>query len=108
MKNWEIALLGWLAWNALILNIDKDSFDAKGETFPILKYIQAHWDNWFASLVMIPLLLWFGSRQLGLDATGIVEFEKLKWSDSYYPMSGVITEFALYWIKKIKKKLSEV
>lgn len=92
------ALAGWLAWNVLLLSIEKDDNE---KTFSLKTYALEHWDNWLASLFLIPVLLFFGYRGLGL---GVVEMDHLKWSDAYYVCSGFATELVKTIWKKWKAK----
>lgn len=97
-----IALVGWLGWNVMIFHIDKDQYDDKGVDFPLKQYFLQSWDNWLASLVMVPALLYIGNK--GLDLPGSVfGFDKdISWSDLYYLGSGFFTELIIWAIKKYK------
>lgn len=103
-SNLAITFWAWFAWNVLKFSFDKDGYDDTGKMFPFKEYKNAHWDNWIASFVMIPILLFVGSKQLGLDALGQIDMKGLKWSDWYYLLSGFITELIKDRYKKWKKK----
>ncbi len=92
------ALAGWLAWNVLMLSIYKDENE---KTCNLKAYKDEHWDNWLASLVMIPILIFFGYK--GLDL-GVIEMGNLKWSDSFYVCSGFATELVKMAYKKWRDK----
>lgn len=94
-----VALAGWLAWNAIMLSIYKD---ANEQAFNLRAYVSEHWDNWLASLVMIPVLLFFGSKGLGIK----IDEYNINWDDSYYVASGFITEAVKMLWKKWKSKNS--
>lgn len=97
-----ITIAAWLAWNVIIFRIDKDQYDDKGETFPLHQYALQSWDNWLASLVMIPIILWMGYQGLGFNVLSSVGIDKLEWSDAYYLGSGFFTEALIFAIKKWK------
>lgn len=94
------ALFGWLAFNVILFRVAKDEYDDQDKTFPIKKYFSYVWDNWLASLVMIPVLLYIGGRGLGITFDG----NNLAWNDAYYPASGFITELVIVAWKKWKNK----
>jgi hypothetical protein len=100
LYNFLIAFAGWVAFNVILFNIKKDSSDAIGESFPVKKYIAEYWDNWLASLVMIPILLHIGSKGLKIPDFG---YGEIGWNDIYYPAAGFATELVIIAIKKIKK-----
>lgn len=92
------AFAGWLAWNALLLSIDKDENEEK---FTLRTYFSEHWDNWVASLFMIPILLFIGYKGLQIN----IGFEEgLEWSDLYYVCSGFAVEVIKVAYKKWKAK----
>src|SRR5687768_9470783 len=95
-----IALMGWLAYNFLMFSMEKDTFDDQGKAFMVLDYARKYWDNWVASLFMVPILLYFGYKGLGLDVFGFMDIENLQWSDAYYPATGFFTEAVITGIKK--------
>ena len=106
--NFLISLAGWFAWNVMILRIDKDAYDTTGKTFPISEYASKTWDNWLASLAMIPILLFIGYRQMNLDPMAVIDVQHLKWSDLYYLGSGFFTEAVMYAYKKWKNQKEKV
>lgn len=98
-----ICLAGWVAWNVIIFRIDKDQYDEKGISFPLKQYALQSYDNWLASLGMIPILLYIGWKGLGIPGAFLaIDIDKLEWSDLYYVLSGFITEAVIFAIKKIK------
>lgn len=103
LMNITIALVGWLAWNFLLFMMEKDKYDDQEKDFPFTEYRKKNWDNWLASLFMVPILLYFGYKGLGLDVLGVVDVSHLKWTDAYYPASGFFTEFIITLIKRVKK-----
>lgn len=102
IPNFAAAFFGWLAFNVIMLRIDKDKFDANDQKWPIGKYAQKTWDNWIASLVMIPVLVWAGYKQL--DFGVLLSDHSIKWSDAYYLCSGFATELVIVAIQKWNKK----
>lgn len=97
-----ICLMGWLAWNVLLFVIEKDGYDDQEKEFPFKAYVKKRWDNWLASLVLVPVLLWLGSVGLGLNIFS--PLETLEWSDTYYLLSGCASEMAITGIKKYMAK----
>jgi hypothetical protein len=95
------ALFGWLAFNVAVFHIEKDTFDDASQAFPFKSYVIKSWDNWLASLVMIPCLLFIGHKGLSFPDFGVGE---ITWSDLYYLASGFATEIAIKLIKKAKGK----
>ena len=102
LHNYHIALIGWLAWNVAVFSFTKDDADDANLAFDVKSYAKTHWDNWLASLFMIPVLLIIGTKQLGMDALAALEI-KMKWSNLYYLGSGFITEAAKFSYKKWRK-----
>lgn len=90
------ALFGWLAFNVILFSIKKDSFDDRDEVFPLRQYMGKVWDNWLASLLMIPILVYIGANKLNIDIDAL----HLQWNDLYYPMSGFATELVVEMWKK--------
>lgn len=101
MNIW-ITFFGWLAFNVIIFRIDKDQYDDKGTTFPIHQYALQSWDNWLASLCMIPIILFMGYKGLGFNVFSSIGIDRLEWSDAYYMGSGFFTEAVILVIKKWK------
>ena len=97
-----ITLAGWLAWNTIIFRIDKDKYDDRNEAFPLKQYVLQSYDNWLASLFMIPVLLYMGYKGLGFNVFSGIGMDKLEWSDAYYLGSGFFTEAVIFAIKKWK------
>ena len=91
------ALAGWLAFNFVMLSMSKDEDE---KNFALKIYFQEHWDNWVASLFMIPVLLFFGYSKLNIT----IDANNLEWSDMYYPCSGFFTELVKVAYKKWKAK----
>lgn len=96
-----ITLLGWMAWNVLILRIEKDQYDTTGKAFPIKEFALKNWDNWLSTVVVAALLLVLGQNFLHI--INLAESSDLTWNDAYYAGSGVITEVIIYGIAKYKK-----
>lgn len=100
-----IAFVGWLAYNFLVFSMQKDTYDDQGKALLVSEYARKYWDNWLASLFMVPILLYFGYKGLGLDVFGALDLEHLQWSDAYYPAAGFLTELVISAIKKFKTKV---
>jgi len=94
---------GWLAFNVIMFRIEKDAFDDRGENFPLWKYMARVWDNWLASGVMIPVILFVGYRQL--DINPLVEGVH-GWNDLYFLNAGFAPELLIVAWKKWKNKNS--
>lgn len=98
-ENSIAALLGWIAFNVILLSIYKDENEA---TFNLKTYASEYWDNWAGSFVLIPVLLYIGYK--GLDL-GVVDLgQGAKWSDLYYLFSGFAFEALKVMYKKWLKK----
>lgn len=100
-----ITFFGWLAWNVVILRIEKGQYDDSGKAFPIKEYAQKNWDNWLASLVVGGLLLILGQNFMHI--INLAESSNLTWNDAYYAGSGIITEVIIYAIAKYRKYKSQ-
>jgi len=102
--NFYVTILGWLAYNVIMFSIEKDKYDSTHTTFPFRQYIGEYWDNWLASLIMAPVLLWLGYKQLDIISDPLSEHAStIRWTDLYYLASGFATEFVINLIKRIKK-----
>jgi len=97
-----ITIAGWIAWNIIIFRIDKDQYDDRKEEFPLWQYAKQSYDNWLASLAMIPVLLIMGYKGFGFNVFSAIEIQHLEWSDAYYLGSGFFTEALIFAIKKWK------
>lgn len=95
LYNWYISFFAWAAYNVIIFRIAKDEFDKRHEKFQYGMYFSETWDNWLSSLVMVPILLWLGYRQLHIIDDPLTGIKNLHWSDLYYLMSGFITELVI-------------
>jgi len=99
----DASLFGWLAFNIWCWSQKKDEFDAQDKPFNLIVYLGKVYDNWIASFVAIPLLLFVGYS--GLDIP--LAMGDVKWSSLYYLLAGVIPEFAMEKYKNFKKSNSE-
>lgn len=93
-----------MAFNAIMFRIEKDKYDKDNQQFPLLAYVSKTWDNWLASLLMIPVILYAGYKGLGLDAFGVVDVNHIGWSDAYYLGAGFFTELIIVIYEKWKAK----
>ncbi len=102
-----MALIGWMAFNAIMFSMDKDTALDGGEITVDkvksywLQYKLKNFDNWIASLWMVPILLFIGYKGLKVPDFGIGE---LTWSDLYYPCAGFATELVRRIWKKVRGK----
>jgi hypothetical protein len=92
------ALAGWVAFTVIMLSAHKDENE---KTFNLKSYALEYWDNWLASLVSIPVLLWVGFKQLNL---GVVDIGATDWNDLFYLGSGFVPELVKTAWKKVKSK----
>jgi hypothetical protein len=106
LLNIYICIAGWLAWNFFKWSYEKDKYDDRDEHFPFKQYCYKSMDNWLASLFLIPVLLIIGYKGFSLDALASLDVAHLQWSDTYYLMSGFITELGMESYKKWLKKKS--
>lgn len=97
-----ITLLGWGAWNVFLFNIEKDKADEANLFFSFSNYVQKQWDNWLASLFIVPILLWIGSQEMDIHIFG--DTGPLKWQDIYLLGSGFFYEAVIFSYKKWKEK----
>lgn len=93
-----LAFFGWLAWNGIMFSVHKDEDE---KNFNLKSYALEHYDNWLASLVVIPVLLIVGAKQLNINIEDVGNFE---WKDCYYPLSGFIVEAIKVAWKKWRAK----
>lgn len=102
--NIYVSLLGWLAYNVFMFSMAKDKYDNSNTKFPLRQYVAKVWDNWLASFIVVPILLWVGYRQLDIISNPLDEHAaRIAWNDLYYLASGFATEFIMNLIKKIVK-----
>lgn len=94
------AVFGWLAFNVMLLRIDKEEYDNSKKMFPLREYFMYVWDNWLASLLMIPILLYVGQNQLNIT----LDEHNLQWNNLYYVGAGFFTELVIVAWKKWKSK----
>lgn len=94
------SFFGWLAWNVVMFRIEKDGYDLQKIKFPLGEYFSRTWDNWIASFVMIPILLFVGFKKLNIE----FDSNNLQWNDLYYVLSGFITEVVIVSWEKWKNK----
>lgn len=98
-ENAVAALLAWLAWNVILFSFHKDEDEEK---FNVKSYVLATWDNWLASLVSIPVLLYLGAK--GFNFKQFSLGDGMDFGDFYYLGSGLIVEVLKTWYKKWKAK----
>lgn len=97
------ALFGWLAFNVILFRIEKDKADDSDLQFNIKGYFLKVWDNWLASLVCVPIVLYLGYKQLSI---GMIDAENPQWQDLYYLGAGFLPELVIVAWKKWKAKNS--
>jgi hypothetical protein len=95
------ALFGWLAFNVILFRIEKDKDDDADKVFSIKAYVLKYWDNWLASLVCVPIVLYLGYNQLSI---GMIDAENPQWKDLYYLGAGFLPELVIVAWKKWKAK----
>jgi hypothetical protein len=95
------AFFGWLAFNVILFRIEKDKADDLSESFDLKKYFLKSWDNWLASLVCVPIVLYLGANQIGI---GVIDAENPDWKDLYYLGAGFLPELIIVAWKKWKAK----
>jgi len=97
------AFFGWLAFNVILFRIEKDKADDLDQAYDLKKYFSKSWDNWLASLVCVPIVLYLGYNQIGI---GVIDAEKPEWKDLYYLGAGFLPELIIVAWKKWKAKNS--
>ena len=90
------AIAGWFAFNLIALSLYKDDNE---KTFSLAPYAGEHWDNWLASLFLIPVLIFIGAKGLAIE----IDEKHLEWNDLYYVCSGFFTEALKMAYKKYLK-----
>lgn len=95
------ALFGWAAFNIILFRIDKDKADDSNELFSVGSYFKKYWDNWLASLVCVPIVLYIGYNQLNI---GFIDVDNPNWNDLYYLGAGFMPELVIVAWKKWKAK----
>ena len=95
------ALFAWLAFNVIMFSMKKDEADDVDTAFNIKAYILKVWDNWLASLVCVPIVLYLGYNQLNI---GMIDAENPEWKDLYYLGAGFVPEAVITLWKKWKAK----
>lgn len=96
--NATAALFAWFWWTVVMLSIYKDDNE---KTWNFRAYFSDHWDNWAASLVGIPTLLFIGYKGFKL---GVIDLDNLGLGDAYYLCSGFLTEAGKMAWKKWRSK----
>jgi len=95
------ALFGWLAFNVIMFSMEKDGADQLNVEFSPLQYFYKKWDNWLASLICVPIVLYLGYHNLNI---GMIDIESPKWAYLYYLGAGFLPELVIAWYKKWKLK----
>lgn len=95
------ALFGWLAFNIILFRIEKDKADKLDEKFSFTKYALKTWDNWLASLVCVPVIIYIGYNKLSI---GMIDAEDVKWNDLYYLGAGFLPELVIVAWEQWKSK----
>lgn len=91
------SFFGWLAFTVLMLRLEKD---ANEDSWTWASYKKKNWDNWLASIVFIPVLIWVGYSQLDIRTVGF----DFQWSGLYYLCSGFAPELVVKIWKKFKEQ----
>lgn len=92
------ALFAWLAWNFLMLSMHKDSNE---KTWNFKAYFKDSWNNWIASLLFVPLLMFIGLNKINIDSELSPVHE---WKEYYYLLSGVLPEIVIKIVKQFRVK----
>lgn len=108
LVNIGIMFVGWAAWNWFWLTVEKDIADDKNEDFDFRAYKKKHWENWVWSALLMPILLYYGVKGIGLDVFGMPNLEHLKWSDAFYPCVGLFSDVVGMALKWSRKKLAKI
>lgn len=95
------AIFGWLAFNVILFRVEKDQADDNNLPFNLRGYFLKTWDNWLASLVCVPVLLFVGYNKLEI---GMIDVQGLQWNDFYYLGAGIVPELVIVSWKKWKEK----
>jgi hypothetical protein len=103
-----ITIIGWIAWNWFWFAVEKDKSDDLDKRFDYRDYARKHWENWVWTLLLVPILLYYGSRGLGLDVFGSPHMDHLKWNDAFYPCVGLFSDIVGMGIKWSRKKLAKI
>jgi len=96
-----LAVIGWVLYNLLILNVTKDKLDEEDKKFVWKSYKSKHWDNWAFTFLLAPVLVFYMQDIIVLFGHWLEkDIPKL---EVYYLGCGVITEVIYYLLAKIVK-----
>lgn len=92
------ALFAWLAWNFLMLSLHKDENE---QSWNFVAYFKDTWNNWIASLLFVPILMYIGLNKINIDS----ELSPIhEWHEAYYLLAGVLPEIVIKIVKQFRHK----
>lgn len=104
--NFFISLLGWFLWNwAEIVIREKQLREDNDPTtvFRFREYADIKKYMWIGSAACIPLLLWLGSKQLGLKPLAPLIGHDVDWNDVYLLAAGPAFEVIIFCIGQLQR-----
>lgn len=105
-NHYFLAFYGLLAYIIIEWSNYKDIDDNKHRRFNFKQYARERYDNWLASLILTPIIVWFGPELLkwANQFFGL----KFNWSDAMYLGVGALAYAINRVFKKAHKVLKEV
>lgn len=97
-----LALYGWLVYNVIVFSIRKETYDKGCDAkFKIKSFINQHWDNWLATLLLTPIVAYCGPEVL--DIINQYLEKSYEWNVAYYFGTGILGELIYILIRKLLK-----
>lgn len=104
--NFFISLLGWFLWNWAEITIKEKQLredDDPNTIFKFREFAAIKKYAWIGSAACIPLLLWLGSKQLGLKPLAPLLGHELDWNDLYLLAAGPAFEIIIFLISQVNR-----
>lgn len=93
-----LALYGLVAYTLIEWSIAKDRYDDKHRKFNFKRYVRERYDNWVVTLILTPIIAWFGPELL--NGTGRYLDMTVTWSDAMYLCVGALAYVVNHLVKR--------
>lgn len=109
--NFFISIIGWALFNLGEMELRKRELDDDGNpqtNFTFSEYAKKKRLSWIGSLLMIPVILWIGAKQIDLKPLSMLTDTEHSWSDLYYLGAGFAWELLIFAVTKIHKFIKKM
>lgn len=103
-NHYFIAFYGLLAYNIIEWSVKKDRYDNVNKKLNFKKYALDHYDNWIVTLMLMPVIVWFGPDLLNLINQMLRK--EFQWTDAMYLGVGGLAQAINIALRRIHEMLN--